>query len=366
MTKRPHSDKTNLSQTTPENEATQQIFVRDAAAGQDHEESLTAFMVSPKYLSPKPMRNAQPKRPLNASRNPDKVKMYSQIGALDAAYRIRRPRTAIPVVDISSRTEQLHQKYEASATKVRAFSLAAFASVLSAAKGAQEYISNKARALFNVGSRVKYSALSGAAIRKFGMPQALFRTGAALAVLLLVFGIGTLSGWFGKGSDGSGGGNGGVNGSGGNAVIEVRPSSDRDSGQSSTSSPQSTSTPGGMGSTGNGMQSTSGTVQGSVPVVGGGAVPITPGRGSGDAAASQAPALPPASAGDDTSSSTPPSGGSGGDGGDAGNVGDIVDTVTNPPLPVVDTGECPCSTIQGVTNTATTTVEATKETLGDV
>lgn len=359
MSQRPMPENTNARQHTPDGAGTHPIYVKDADASR--EEPLDAFMIPSKYISPAAKARVSPPR----GPKREKAAMYSQIAAPAAMDRIRRPRVEIPVAALSTKRDEAVLHLRRFAKHARAFSLAAFAFIAAKTTAVWEFVAEKAHGLFQTGSRTKYSAVRGAAVRKFGMPKALFRTSAALAALLLVFGLGILSGWFSNGGTGGGNtANGGNGGSDGNTVIKVQQSSDKNNGQSGTSTPQTAGSPsaGGSGS----VQQSDGTVQGvgssgfygasgsTAPAIGGMGggsgltTPTTSGGGGGTTSATNT--------GGGGGSAAPPSGG--GTGGGTG-----LPVVTDPSLPEIPSTDCLCGELQQVqtlaepvTDTVTSTV----------
>jgi hypothetical protein len=345
------SENTNSGRSSESRENAHPIYVRDASP---NEEPLNTYMIPSKYLSPAVnKRPGMEKRPLgNRSREP--MKMYSQIATPMAHERVRRPRMNIPVEEISSRKDELFLRLRHYSAKVRPAVLAAIAFVVARSQAAGSFIQDKIGGLHvpRIGSRVKYSALYGAAVKRFGMPASWFRVAAPVAILLFLLGLGVFNGLFTneQGSPATGG----RGGSGDNAVIEVRDSANNGSDNGSTdgqaATPQNASDPSqsGAGSSGSAVQN------GSTVPLGGGSAPVG-GRGSGTTVA---PA-PSTSTGTVAPTQPAPTGGTGGTGGSGGSI--LPTTPTLPPPLVTPPSDCLCDTIDGVTQPVTNTLNTTTE-----
>jgi hypothetical protein len=260
------SDQPNKLNSREKAEHTKHVAVRDDSGYPKHEETLSAYMISPQYLPRTERVRMAPKRPLGQPATPpvqavkQPVKMYSQVATFGDMSRIRRPR--VQHIEVEDRGESDN---EATSDKLKGYLAAATAAIGTALifsrdklSGAWHFVAQKFHTIHFGQARVRYTAAAGAAYRRFGVRENWLRVSAPVILLLFLLGMGLFAALFsGKDTPGVSGGSGGGNNNGG-TVLQVRQSADHGGTTSTpTGSPQPNSA-----ASGRTAQSASGGAQG--------------------------------------------------------------------------------------------------------
>lgn len=352
-----------FSENHASDDAVKHIYVRDVTGTAHTEEPLSPFMVPSKYLTPQQGsgKKLPPKKPLG-SRSRQPVKMYSQIAAPAAMGRVRRPRMTIPVESVSSKRDEAVLKMRQLGMRAKVIAAAALAFLGGGLVAAKEFLHDLSSKFHISTGRVKYSAFQGAAIKKFGMPATWFRVVAPAALLLFLLGLGIFNGLFGTNGNDTNIPEGGRGG--GNAVIEVRDSSNNGTG-TANAPVQGSATDSQANNTGGQVQgSPSDSIQSTSPASGS-ALPLG-GRGSGATAPTYYTAPAPTTATGTVAPTQPaPTGSGGGDTDTSGGGGGIL-PAPSLPLPTVEPStDCLCETLSEPVNTLNTTTDGATNTLTD-
>lgn len=291
-------------------------------SGVAHEEPLSAFMVQPQYLPKRPRTRVAPKRPLGPRTGSQPVHLHNQVATFGDVGRIRRSRVIdIPIsADSTVRTENSADRLKGYMAAGAAAIAAALVFVGDKVVGAGHFIVSKIEALPFFPHRSTYSVREGAKDKYFGLVDPWYKVAVPLVLLACLLGIGVLTGLIGNKAASPGGQGGGKgSGQGGNAIIQVTPSSDNATGGGTKNQTQ-------------GSQGTSGgTAAGGAN--GAGAAQPTAGAPSGTAGSS-------GTAASGGGAATGGIGGYGGGGGgiSTGSTGNNSPVYVSSPLPTVTTG----------------------------